>query len=463
MAITDWSTTPGSNTSAPPNGAPEGMLASLVNNVIRQVMADVRAHAEDGGWLNRGDSPGYASATSFTMATDLTSIYGAGHRVRAVGSSTGTIYGTIDGSTYADPTTTVVVTFDSGSLQNESLAISVGIDREAIDNGVHTGQLHHLQSYAAMTALTTPADDDKCVLWEDNIAGHFEFEAGSSDTANLGTIFDADDATTGQWVRFHDGPVQAHWFLDEDHASTDQTANLQNAIDYTESIVGVLELPPGTVRIDSQLTIDIDLCSVKGLGTLIDATNMTTGYLFSVTGSDDDIADERKKITRFVSDIIATGPGDDSTTDFLGLIPGATGTMGAGRCSFDRLYATSFRNMISIGKNAFLNSWTNCGFVDYTYGLYCPETLDTITVTNAGERMVFRSCLFGGNAGIGQAIWAATSIECFFTHCSFDTLEKVVNLQPGSDKAARINLDQCHMEAVNDNGWTTSPSPASLC
>ena len=42
MALKDYSTTPANNNSAPPNGAPEGMAPSAVNDVIRQVMADVR-------------------------------------------------------------------------------------------------------------------------------------------------------------------------------------------------------------------------------------------------------------------------------------------------------------------------------------------------------------------------------------------------------------------------------------
>lgn len=47
MPLKDWSTTAASNTSAPPNGAPEGMTIANVNNVIRQVMADTRTLAAE--------------------------------------------------------------------------------------------------------------------------------------------------------------------------------------------------------------------------------------------------------------------------------------------------------------------------------------------------------------------------------------------------------------------------------
>lgn len=46
MPVTAWATVAGNNTSAPPNGAPEGMLPSGVNDVLRQIMADVAVEAQ---------------------------------------------------------------------------------------------------------------------------------------------------------------------------------------------------------------------------------------------------------------------------------------------------------------------------------------------------------------------------------------------------------------------------------
>lgn len=60
MSLKDYSTTAASNTSAPPNGAPEGMTLANVNNVIRQVMADVRTLAA---------SDTIASATTCDLGT----------------------------------------------------------------------------------------------------------------------------------------------------------------------------------------------------------------------------------------------------------------------------------------------------------------------------------------------------------------------------------------------------------
>ena len=127
MAVKDWSTTAGSNTN--PGGGDlnfqENQLPSTVNNSMRQVLADLRTDFEDGGWFNYGHTTTYASGTTFTVAsTNVTAIYTVGRRIRAVGSSTGTIYGVITASAFSS-NTTVTIVWDSGSLSSETLAISV--------------------------------------------------------------------------------------------------------------------------------------------------------------------------------------------------------------------------------------------------------------------------------------------------------------------------------------------------
>lgn len=127
MGIQSYSTTAASNNSASPNGAPEGMAPSGVNDTIRQIMADIRTWYETAQWLNLGYTHTYVGATQFKISgTDVTAIYPVGRRVRAVGSSTGTIYGTITVSSFSTDTT-ITVSWASGSLSNESLTVSAGI------------------------------------------------------------------------------------------------------------------------------------------------------------------------------------------------------------------------------------------------------------------------------------------------------------------------------------------------
>ena len=129
--IKDYSTTNANNTDLNGISVAEGMLPSQLNNAIRALMVNTREWYNDSQWVIYGDGDGaytlaYVSATSFTVAgIDVTSIYHANRRIKAVGSTTGTIYGTISSSTFSTDTT-VNVTWDSGSLSNESLTIYIG-------------------------------------------------------------------------------------------------------------------------------------------------------------------------------------------------------------------------------------------------------------------------------------------------------------------------------------------------
>jgi hypothetical protein len=107
----------------------EGMSPGQVNNSARQNMVDTRAQFNDLIWFQYGIgsktvAPVYASATSFTLAGgDATAVWHAARRVKAVGSSTGTIYGAVSSSSFASSTTTVNVAWDTGALANEALTI----------------------------------------------------------------------------------------------------------------------------------------------------------------------------------------------------------------------------------------------------------------------------------------------------------------------------------------------------
>lgn len=132
MAIKDYDTTAGNNSTISAINISEGCAPSGINNAIRQLMADSRSQWNDANWFEYGDGAGsftitYGSGTTFTVdGVDVTSIYHVGRRLRAVGSSTGTIYGTITNSAYVIDTTVTVV-WDSGSLSNESLTVSLSI------------------------------------------------------------------------------------------------------------------------------------------------------------------------------------------------------------------------------------------------------------------------------------------------------------------------------------------------
>ena len=162
--IKDYSSTASNNTSVGGISIAEGMLPSNINNAMRAILADVREWYNDAEWVIYGDGDGshtfaYASATSFTVAgANVTSLYHAGRRVKAVGSSTGTIVGTITSSSFSSDTT-VNVTWDSGSLSSETLVIHLAILAKS-NNSIPTDVIDttHLKTNSVTTVKITDAN-----------------------------------------------------------------------------------------------------------------------------------------------------------------------------------------------------------------------------------------------------------------------------------------------------------------
>ena len=167
MPIKDYSTTAANNALTPPNGAPEGMAAGLVNNTMRQMMADTRLFYESGGWCDLGHVPTFVSTTSFTIPTDVTAFYTAGRRIRMFGTIMGTFYGYIVSSAYSAPNTTITVILDSGALTSNLSRVDLsffeqlttGINAQGIvgRNKIINGRMDIAQrgtSFPAMAAST---------------------------------------------------------------------------------------------------------------------------------------------------------------------------------------------------------------------------------------------------------------------------------------------------------------------
>lgn len=124
--IKNWSITPASNNATPPQGAPEGMAPSTVNDIMRQQMSDHRYQWQDAEWFCWGDTLSRASGTTFKVnGTDATSRYLAQRRIKLF--DTTTMYGTVVSSSYSAPDTTVTISPDTGSLTNSFSQAALGI------------------------------------------------------------------------------------------------------------------------------------------------------------------------------------------------------------------------------------------------------------------------------------------------------------------------------------------------
>ena len=131
--IKDYSTTQADNTSLNGISTAEGMLPSNLNNAIRALMKNTRDFYNDAQWVEYGDGSGsytaaYVSGTAFTInGADVTSEYHAGRRIKIYLATTAAFrYGVIVSSSFST-NTTVNVTWDSGSLANETLSVYLAI------------------------------------------------------------------------------------------------------------------------------------------------------------------------------------------------------------------------------------------------------------------------------------------------------------------------------------------------
>ena len=124
-AIKTWSTTAAGNNAAAPDGFPENMAPSGLNDACREMMAALATWYRDAQWIDLNETPAFASATSFTVAGDVTALYHAGRRLRLTDSST--LYGTIVAASYSAPNTTVTVLLDSGTLSASLSGVAVSL------------------------------------------------------------------------------------------------------------------------------------------------------------------------------------------------------------------------------------------------------------------------------------------------------------------------------------------------
>lgn len=130
MTTSNYSTTANDNTTINSISVAEGMSPSNVNNAIREQLKDARTSWNDKEWFILGDGDQSttftrASATSVTVASDISSTHHVGRRVKIIGSTTGTIYGKIATSSYSSPNTTITFTFDSGTINSGDTTVDV--------------------------------------------------------------------------------------------------------------------------------------------------------------------------------------------------------------------------------------------------------------------------------------------------------------------------------------------------
>jgi hypothetical protein len=189
--IKDYSTTQANNTTLNGISTAEGMLPSNLNNAIRALMKNTRDFYNDAQWVEYGDGSGsytaaYVSGTAFTInGVDVTSEYHAGRRIKIYLATTAAFrYGVIASSSFST-NTTVNVTWDSGSLANETLSVYLAILTKT-NSSIPTEIIGTSNiSDSAVTTAKIAADAVNGTKIADDSINSEHYVDGSIDTAHI--------------------------------------------------------------------------------------------------------------------------------------------------------------------------------------------------------------------------------------------------------------------------------------
>ena len=302
MTVSSYSTTASSNTAINGVNISEGMSPSDVNNAIREQLKDVRSVWNDKEWFLLGDGDGTttftrASASSVTVASDITSTHHVGRRVKIIGSATGTIFGKIATSSFSSPNTTLTFTFDSGSLNSGDTTVAVYVgsvftnpanpvvdeDNMASDSAILPPSQQSTKAF--VTSGTVTLSNKSINLGSNTLTGttaQFNTALSDNDFATLAGSENLTNKTLTSPVL--NTAISGTAFKDEDDMASNSAtavASQQSIKAYVDQQVGLSDLDIS----DGSSTIAIDLDSeTLGLlgGTGIDSTASGNNVTFAI-------------------------------------------------------------------------------------------------------------------------------------------------------------------------------------
>ena len=465
--IKDYSTTAASNTSVGGISIAEGMLPSNINNAFRGLLADVREWYNDGQWVIYGDGDSsftisYGSATSFTITgQDVTSFYHANRRVKAIGSSTGTIYGTISSSSFST-NTTVNVTWDSGNLQNESLTIHVAIlsatndsipadvidgtkiADNAIDSEHYTdGSIDTVHiADAQITNAKIGADAVTNAKIADDSIDSEHYVDGSIDTAHI-----ADSQIT--LAKLASNSVNSSKIVDGSIVNAD--INASAAIDATKihdgtisnTEFGYLNGVSSAIQtqIDNKQGLDAELTAIAGLTSAADKGIQFTGsgtagtYDLTTAGKallDD--ADAAAQRTTLGLGTIAT-----QNANNVSISGGAVTGLGSPSSDSDAATKIYVDNLVAGLKTRIICRVATTGNIDLTADLQNGDTLDGITLATGNKVLVKNQTTVADN-GIYTVVASGTASRNTDYDSIAELAGQIVVVQEGSTHADDLFL-----------------------
>jgi hypothetical protein len=225
MAYTKYSLTPADNNAAPPNGAPEGMLPSAVNDTMRDMMAQIR----DVGDGIRGGT--YTMTAPVITGGSITGITFTSIVVTG-GSITGiTDLAVADGGTGASTLTGII----KGSGTSALTTATIGVDYAGIDTAQtftkgQRGEITTLVDGATVTPDMADSNNFTLTLGGNRtLANPTNLTAGQS-----GSIFIVQDGTGSRTLAYG----SEYDFIGGTAPTLSTAANSVDRIDYVVRTTG---------------------------------------------------------------------------------------------------------------------------------------------------------------------------------------------------------------------------------
>jgi hypothetical protein len=274
MAYTKYSLTPANNTAAPPDGAPEGMLPSAVNDTMRDMMAQIRDCGDgirDGTYTMTAPkiTGGTITGATFTGNTFSSPVISGGTinnaTIGATTASTGafstlsaTGATTFSGATVANTFSSSGATITGGTINSTAIGgttAAAGKFTTLEATGVTTVQA----GTAALPAITTTGDTNTGIFF--SAADTIDFTEGGAATGQFDSSgnfkFNSGFGSVGTaygcraWVNFNGSgtvAIRASGNVSSitDNGTGDYTVNFTNAMpDADYAMIGTSNLGTG--------------------------------------------------------------------------------------------------------------------------------------------------------------------------------------------------------------------------